>query len=96
MAGVSRGIPVVDVSANNDWSEVRVGLGRSGEFGSVYPTYGFIYDRPDRGTMVANNLPRSQMVRVAGAGSPAVYDEVAEAVEPRRPSVSDPVNRSLQ
>jgi len=92
--GVSRGIPVVDVSANNDWSEVRVGLGRSGEFGSVYPTYGFIYDRPDRGTMVANNLPRAQMVRIVGVSGG--YDEVAEAIEPRRPSFSDPVNRNLQ
>ena len=44
--GVARSIPVVDVSEANDWTAVRVGLGRSGEFGSVYPTYGFIYDRP--------------------------------------------------
>jgi surface antigen len=52
--GVSRNIRVVDVSENNDWTAIRVSLGRNGEFGSVYPTYGFIYDRPDRGTMVAN------------------------------------------
>jgi surface antigen len=51
--GVSRGVPVVDVSENNDWTAVRVGLGRSGEFGSVYPTNGFIYNKPDDGTMVA-------------------------------------------
>jgi hypothetical protein len=51
--GVSRGVPVVDVSENNDWTAVRVGLGGSGEFGSVYPTNGFIYDRPDTGQMVA-------------------------------------------
>lgn len=53
-AGVSEAIPVVDVSENNDWSAVRVGLGRSGEFGAVYPTYGFIYDRPDTGVVEAN------------------------------------------
>ena len=29
--GISYGTPVVDVSENNDWSEVRVGLGRSGD-----------------------------------------------------------------
>ena len=52
--GVSRNIRVVDVSERNDWSAVRVALGHTGEFGSVYPTYGFIYDRPDKGTMVAN------------------------------------------
>jgi hypothetical protein len=42
---------VIDVSANNDWSAVRVGLGQSGSYGSVYPTYGFIYDRPDNGRL---------------------------------------------
>ncbi len=47
--GISRDISVVDVSPANDWSAVRVALGHSGEFGSIYPTYGFIYNRPDRG-----------------------------------------------
>jgi len=51
---VNRNINVVDVSPQNDWTAVRVALGQSGDFGSVYPTYGFIYDRPDHGTMVAN------------------------------------------
>jgi len=67
--GVARSVPVIDVSANNDWSAVRVGLDRNGDFGSVYPTYGFIYDRPDTG--YATN-------RAAPAFTPA-YDEVAEA-----------------
>src|SRR5579871_5307840 len=49
--GVARNVPVVDVSEANDWSAVRVGLGGSGEFGSVYPTYGFIYNRPDTGVI---------------------------------------------
>ncbi|BAK84632.1 CHAP domain-containing protein [Komagataeibacter medellinensis] len=45
--GISRDVPVIDVSPNNDWSAVRVALNsRSGEFGSIYPTYGFIYARP--------------------------------------------------
>ena len=51
--GVARNVPVVDVSEANDWSAVRVGLGRSGDFGAVYPTYGFIYDRPDDGVILA-------------------------------------------
>jgi len=51
---ISRNISVIDVSPRNDWSAVRVALGQSAEFGSVYPTYGFIYDRPDHGTMIAN------------------------------------------
>ncbi len=52
--GISRNITVVDVSDRNDWSAVRVALGHSGDYGSIYPTYGFIYDRPDHGTMIAN------------------------------------------
>ncbi len=64
--GVSRAISVMDVSANNDWSSVRVGLGHSGNYGSVYPTYGFIYDRPDTGM-------------VAAAPARMRYEEVAEA-----------------
>ena len=51
--GITRNMHVVDVSEGNDWSAVRLSLG-NGDYGSVYPTYGFIYDRPDRGTMVAN------------------------------------------
>jgi hypothetical protein len=66
--GVSRGVPVIDVSEANDWTAVRVGLGRSGEFGSVYPTYGFIYDRPDTGG-----------ITMARAGGNIADDEVAEA-----------------
>ncbi len=66
--GVSRAISVVDVSERNDWTAVRVALGHSGEFGSVYPTYGFIYDRPDNGMMATNSHP-----------DPAQNDEVAEA-----------------
>ncbi|MDE2200901.1 MAG: CHAP domain-containing protein [Rhodospirillales bacterium] len=68
--GVARGIPVIDVSPRNDWSMVRVGLGHGGEFGSEYPTYGFIYDRPDHGTMMAHAAPHH---------AAAAADEVAEA-----------------
>jgi surface antigen len=54
---VSRNIAVVDVSEANNWSAVRVELGHSGNFGSIYPTYGFIYKRPDSGTMVSSLTP---------------------------------------
>jgi len=89
--GISRNINVVDVSPRNDWTAVRVALSRSNEFGSIYPTYGFIYDRPDHGTMVANvdtvpapvlNLPPSDLrpanVRVVASSEP---EEVAEAAD---------------
>jgi surface antigen len=86
--GVARNVPVVDVSEANDWTAVRVGLGRSGEFGSVYPTYGFIYDRPDTGTMVASTAapaPRPELNPAPSDLRPAAergwqsYEEVAEA-----------------
>lgn len=49
-AGISHNVPVIDVSPNNDWSAVRVALGnRSGTYGSIYPTYGFIYPRTPGG-----------------------------------------------
>ncbi len=67
--GVSRGVSVIDVSTNNDWSAVRVALSHSGDYGSVYPTYGFIYDRPDTG--YAYNRPTPSFA--------SSYDEVAEA-----------------
>jgi surface antigen len=91
--GVSHGMPVVDVSENNDWTAVRVGLGRSGEFGAVYPTNGFIYDRPDNGQMVAavsapapkpalNPAPGDLRPYARRADFSPGFDEVAEAPPP--------------
>ncbi len=97
--GISRGTAVMDVSPNNDWTAVRVGLGRSGNYGSVYPINGFIYDRADHGgrllahptnvSLPALNPPprdlRSAAQREAEITAPKVaYDEVAEA--PATPS----------
>lgn len=53
---ITRGVPVIDVSENNTWSDVRVSIG-GGRFGSVYPTYGFIYNRPDTGAVLARRAP---------------------------------------
>jgi CHAP domain len=54
---ISRGVTVVDVSEENDWSAVRVEMGDGDDFGAVYPTYGFIYDEEDTGTMLASTAP---------------------------------------
>ncbi|MBV9747506.1 MAG: CHAP domain-containing protein [Acetobacteraceae bacterium] len=67
---VSRGIRVVDVSPANDWSQVRVALARSSDgYGSVYPTYGFIYDRPDDRVLLADARRGGEQTEV---------DEIAE------------------
>jgi surface antigen len=52
--GVSSGISVVDVSPDNDWTAVRVALGHSSSYGSVYPTYGFIYGHDAPATVMAD------------------------------------------
>lgn len=43
--GIHRQVSVIDVSPGNDWTAVRVAIRAGGTYGSVYPTYGFIYDR---------------------------------------------------
>lgn len=65
---VMTGVHVIDVSANNDWTETRVQVGRDGaNFGRVYPTYGFIYNRQDTGTWYAE------------AGRDGGFEQIAEA-----------------
>jgi hypothetical protein len=51
VGGVARGVPVLDVSPANDWTQVRVAIGNGGDFGAVYPTDGFIYKHPGDGDM---------------------------------------------
>jgi surface antigen len=50
---ISRDIQVWDVSATNDWTEVRVQFGEGGPQGSVYPTNGFIYEWNESGVRIA-------------------------------------------
>jgi surface antigen len=63
---IMHNVSVVDVSDNNDWSAVRVQVGHdAGAYGRVYPTYGFIYNRPDgdTGTAYAAAAPRQAAPR---------------------------------
>lgn len=70
---IMRNVDVIDVSERNDWTQVRVQVGwDAGTYGSVYPTYGFIHNRPDRRMMTA--LSGSE----AGT-TPTAYEELAEA-----------------
>ncbi len=83
--GISRDVTVVDVSEDNDWTAVRVEIGRKGSFGAIYPTYGFIYARPDTGRIIT---ARSDVI-VPRTGNAAPADlrggtEVAEAPPAQR------------
>ena len=80
-------VPVVDVSPDNDWSEVRVSIG-GGHFGSEYPIYGFVY-RTEPGevptVMARAALPLPPMsptdLRMAAMGSPGAQSSAAVGVE---------------
>ena len=80
--GISRNVSVVDVSPSNDWSAVRVAIGHGGTFGSIYPTFGFIYPRPDSSGRIITArsdaaIPRTDNVAPSDLRSPV--SEVAEA-----------------
>jgi hypothetical protein len=92
--GIRRGsimadVSVVDVSLRNDWSSVRVQVGRDQEsLGRIYPIQGFIYDRPDNGYVRTAATPRPGGPVLANARSlrpeeVRSFEEVAQA-QPRR------------
>ena len=97
--GISRDVSVIDVSQNNDWSAVRVAIGHRGTFGSIYPTYGFIYPRPDSSGRIITArsdaaLPRTENSAPSDLRS---HTEVAEAPMLLPTPVSDDApDRSLR
>ncbi|WP_372617640.1 CHAP domain-containing protein [Falsiroseomonas sp.] len=72
---VMRGVLVVDVSDRNDWTAVRVQVGRDrSALGRTYPIHGFIYNRP-----VGD--PSGERILTASAPAAAPL-ELAEASSP--------------
>ncbi len=95
---ITNDVTVEDVSDNNDWSQVQVELGDGEKVGSAYPTYGFIYNQPDNGTIVANSgMPAAAGPGAVGLGTPggSQGNEVAEAPRPVQVSIDAP-DRDLQ
>ncbi len=89
-AGISHNVSVIDVSPNNDWSAVRVALNSNrSNYGSIYPTYGFIYPRSagknakpvslkqEVMTAWANKLPATQLAQAPAAAHPVAADAPA-------------------
>ena len=82
---------------------MRVALGHTDQYGSVYPTYGFIYDRPDHGVMVANDTtapapllntaPRDLHPAVDRMAAAQDTEEVAEASDDVQPRGRHAVSR---
>lgn len=73
---ITRGVQAVDVSDNNDWTEVHVELlGRNNWFGGLYATNGFIYGR-DLGPQI---IDVAQALRATMATPYVVH--VAEALQ---------------
>jgi surface antigen len=81
---VERDVTVVDVSAQGDWSQVRVWYGPIGGLGgTTYPTYGFIYSQRAR---QPNQFEQAQNAAVTMAQSAA--NQVVSAILPGRSAVS--------
>ena len=69
---VARGERAIDVSAANDWSEVRVWHDSSASYGvNVYPAYGFVHPAPPRAAPAAQ-APTRQAKAAASAANPLV------------------------
>jgi len=80
---VAENVRVIDVSAANDWSEVRVWYGPLGDYGThAYPSYGFIYAPHGVG-------PKRHGLVTDASYSPAIGSDVdMETVAPNVPAVS--------
>jgi len=97
---VARGVVAVDVSERNDWTAVRVQIGRGDQLGSVYPTNGFIYGKPlelgpprassNRPASADELQPQPQVISVAAAlaGRDPHVIRIAEFLAERRRAIS--------
>lgn len=79
---IDRGVSVIDVSPDNDWTKVRVALREGGHYGSVYATNGFIYDRRPGPRILMAGTTAGQPV---GHVQQASATEVADAPDPEPP-----------
>jgi hypothetical protein len=88
-AGIYRGVSVIDVSSNNDWTAVRVAIRPGAKYGSVYPTYGFIYDHtpgPRIETANATDATPARLQTAKATDSMPAQVQTASAVDYSQPS----------
>lgn len=90
---IDESVAILDVSPNNDWSEVRVWYTPVSDFGtSRYPTYGFIYSKSAPATsapMVSAALTQSD---AAAPRAPAVKSMRGVPMPEIKPVVVVPVS----
>ncbi|MGA0606193.1 CHAP domain-containing protein [Phenylobacterium sp. VNQ135] len=78
---VEKDVTVVDVSADGDWSQVKVWYDPTKDLGgSTYPTHGFIYPDATARVMAASGLSKVQNGMIAVAQSAA--SQMGAAVRP--------------
>ena len=74
---IERDVTVIDASARNDWSAVKVWYGPIGDVGThAYPTYGFIYagaNAMTQGAAAAAERIQAGAARVLHRDEPAEY-----------------------
>lgn len=82
---ISRGVQVLDVSPDNNWTEVRVELGAKDHFGDVYATNGFIYGRPiELGPQIVDIAQALKDLRASAGNPQSTQESLPIVLEPGR------------
>lgn len=78
---IEKDVTLIDVSQAGDWSSVKVWYGPNRDMGgSIYPTYGFIYQDAQARLLAASGFAKAENTAIAMAQTAA--NEVAAAVRP--------------
>jgi hypothetical protein len=97
---ITESVPVMDVSPNNDWSQVRVWYRPSAEYGSkVYKTQGFVYRPGSKAVPVVpaslrSETPAAKAVEAAPAKAVTEPTATIEISTPAAAPVAAPVTAS--
>lgn len=78
---VEEDVQVVDVSPNNDWTEVRVWYAPIGEIGTgSHPTYGFVYPDQQALQLAAWAQPNGTTATFQTAAAPRLDDSIGDLI----------------